>query len=117
MGIFIIRQLKEKYQEKKLKLYHVFVDLEKAFDRVPREVIRWALRRQKVPERLINLIMALFHDTKSRVKTLAGISEDFDIEVGVHQGSSISPLLFIIVMEEVTKKVERKASGIYYTLM
>ena len=103
-AIFIIRQLKEKYQEKKLKLYHIFVDLEKAFDRVPREVIRWALRRQKVPERLINLIMALFHDTKSRVKTLAGISEDFDIEVGVHQGSSISPLLFIIVMEEVTKE-------------
>ena len=103
-AIFIIRQLKEKYQEKKLKLYHIFVDLEKAFDRVPREVIRWALRRQKVPERLINLIMALFYDTKSRVKTLAGISEDFDIEVGVHQGSSISPLLFIIVMEEVTKE-------------
>ena len=67
-AIFIIRQLKEKYQEKKLKLYHIFVDLEKAFDRVPREVIRWALRRQKVPERLINLIMALFYDTKSRVK-------------------------------------------------
>merc|ERR1712121_308888 len=103
-AIFIIRQLKEKYQEKKLKLYHIFVDLEKAFDRVPREVIRWALRRQKVPKRLINLIMALFYDTKSRVKTLAGISEDFDIEVGVHQGSSIGPLLFIIVMEEVTKE-------------
>ena len=102
-AIFIIRQLKEKYQEKKLKLYHIFIDLEKAFDRVPREVIRWALRRQKVPERLINLIMALFYDIKSRVKTLAGISEDFDVDVGVHQGSSISPLLFIIVMEEVTK--------------
>ena len=39
-AIFIIRQLQEKYTAKKRKLYHVFVDLEKAFDRVPREADR-----------------------------------------------------------------------------
>ena len=31
-------------------------------------------------------------------------SEDFGIEVGVHQGSVLSPLLFIVVMEEATKE-------------
>ena len=103
-AIFIIRQLKEKYQEKKEKLYHVFVDLEKAFDRVPREVIRWALRRQKVPEKLIKQVMALYKNTRSRVKVKAGISEEFEIGVGVHQGSGLSPLLFIVVMNEVTKE-------------
>ena len=51
-AIFILRQLQEKYREKKKKLYHVFVDLEKAFDLVPMEVIEWALRRQRVPEKL-----------------------------------------------------------------
>ena len=36
--IFIMRQVQEKHQEKKKKLYYAFVNLEEAFDRVPREV-------------------------------------------------------------------------------
>ena len=40
--IFIMRQVQEKHQAKK-KAYYAFLDLEKAFDRVPREVVRWAL--------------------------------------------------------------------------
>ena len=103
-AIFIMRQLQEKYCQKKKKLYHVFVDLEKAFDRVPRQVIEWALRRQKVPQSLVNAVMALYEGTKSSVKTLAGVSEGFEIGVGVHQGSALSPLLFITVMEEATKE-------------
>ena len=38
-AIFIMRQVQEKHQAKKKKLYYAFVDLEKAFDRVPREVV------------------------------------------------------------------------------
>ena len=44
---------------KRRKLFNVFVDLEKAFDRMPRSAIEWALRRQLVTERLINLVMLL----------------------------------------------------------
>ena len=42
-AIFIMQQVQEKHQTKRKKLYYGFVDLEKAFDRVPREVVRWAL--------------------------------------------------------------------------
>ena len=38
-AIFIVRLLQEKYNQKKIKLYHIFIDLEKAFDRVPRKMI------------------------------------------------------------------------------
>ncbi len=106
-AIFITRLLQEKYGEKKKKLYHVFVDLEKAFDKVPRRAISWALRRQRVPERLVNLAMALYEGSKSRVSVVDGTSEEFEIQVGVHQGSALSPLLFIVVMEEATKDCRR----------
>ena len=85
-------------------LYHIFVDLEKAFDRVPRRVIEWALRRQGVPERLVAAVMSLYLCTTTRVTTSVGVTEEIDIGVGVHQGSALSPLLFITVMEEVTKE-------------
>ena len=38
-AIFVVRQLQEKYMEKKKELLMAIVDLEKAFDRVPREVL------------------------------------------------------------------------------
>ena len=38
----------------------LFVDLDKAFDRVPREVVRWALRKRGVDELLIRTVMALY---------------------------------------------------------
>ena len=44
-AIFILRQLQEKHLAKNKKLYFAFVDLEKAFDRVPRKVIWWAMRK------------------------------------------------------------------------
>ena len=43
-AIFIMRQVQEKHQTKK-NLYYSFVDLEKAFGIVPREVVRWAFIR------------------------------------------------------------------------
>ena len=36
------------------------MDLEKAFDRVPREVVKWALRKLGVDEWLIRTVMALY---------------------------------------------------------
>ena len=43
-AIFIVRQLQEKYLARHKDLWMFFVNLEKAFDRVPREVVWWALR-------------------------------------------------------------------------
>jgi len=49
-AIFTVRQMQENFTVKGKKLYFGFVDLEKAFDRVPREVIRWAMHKLGVEE-------------------------------------------------------------------
>ena len=48
--------------------------------------------------------MALYRENRSSVRVAGETSVNFGIEVGVHQGSVLSPLLFIVVMEEATKE-------------
>jgi len=102
-AVFLVRQIQEKFLEKNRSLWMAFVDLEKAYDRVPRELVWWALRRKQVPETLIELIKTLYQNPVSIVKTAAGNTDAFQVEVGVHQGSALSPLLFIIVMKRSLK--------------
>ena len=52
----VVRQLQEKYQAANKRLYMAFVDLENAFDQVPRKVIWWALRKHGVEEWIVRLV-------------------------------------------------------------
>ena len=49
-AIFIARQMQEMFLAKKQEVWKAFVVLEKTFDRVPREVVWWALRKLRVDE-------------------------------------------------------------------
>ena len=103
-AIFILRQLQEKHLDRKLSLYFAFVDLEKAFDRVPRKVIWWAKRKLGVEEWLVKLVQAMYSNARSQVRVNGTYSDPFEVKVGVHQGSVLSPLLFIIVLEALSRE-------------
>ena len=105
-AIFMVRQVQEKFLEKRKDLFFAFVDLEKAFDRVPREVVRWALRQLGVEEWLVQTVMTMYERSRTVVRTNQGYSTEFEVKVGVHQGSVLSPLLFVAVMEVVTRGVK-----------
>ena len=102
-AIFTVRQLQEKYRAVKKPLYFCFVDLEKAFDRVPRTVLWWALRSLGVEEWAVRTIQGMYCNARSRVRVNGQLSEEFEVKVGVHQGSVLSPLLFIIVLEALSR--------------
>src|SRR5260221_9769052 len=104
-AIFLVRQMQEKHYGKKKKLYFAFVDLEKAFDRVPHEVTRWALRKSGVDEWLVSTVMSMYDGARTAVRTSDGNSNSFEVKVGLHQGSVLSPLLFVIVMDMVSKEL------------
>jgi len=58
-AIFVARQMQENFRVKGKKVYFGFVDLSKAFDRVPREVISWAMRKLGVEERQVSAVMSM----------------------------------------------------------
>ena len=66
--------------------------------------MRWALQKLGVDERLIRTVMALCTEACTVVRTDAGLSESFEVKVGLHQGSVLSPLLFAAVMDVVSSE-------------
>ena len=106
-AIFIVRQLQEKFLAKKKDLFYAFIDLEKAFDRVPREVVRWALRKFGVEEWMVVTVMIMYDEVRTVVRTKYGNSRELEVKVGVHQGSVLSPLLFVTVMDALTERVRQ----------
>ena len=80
-----------------------FVDLEKAFDSVPRKVLEWAMRKKGIPEVLVISVMSLYEGTKTRVRVDYELSEEFYVKVGMHQGYVLSSFLFVVVFVVVTE--------------
>ena len=64
-------------------MYAAFVDLEKAFDRVPRKVIWWSLRKLGVEEWGNRLVKAMYNNGHSSVQVNGSSRELFKVTVGV----------------------------------
>jgi len=96
-AIFIVSQMREKFRAKGKKLYFGFVDLANAFDRVPREVIRWQCISWELNSYYHQSCLCIL--VQNVVRTVYGNSNGFEVPVGMHQGSALSPLLFMIIIE------------------
>ena len=81
----------------------VFIDLEKAYDRVPREELWRCLREKMLPEKYVRLIKEMCRDVKTRVRSGVRSTDGFEVKVGQHQGSALSPFLFNIVFDVLTR--------------
>ena len=103
-AIFIVRHLQERYIAANRPLYFAFVDQEKAFDRVPRNVLWWAMRSVGVEEWAVRVVQGMYANARSQVRVNGQYSEEFEVRVGVHQGSVISSLLFILVLEAISRE-------------
>jgi len=95
-AIFMARQMQENFRVKGKKFYFIFVDLEKAFDRVPREVIYCAMCKLGVEEWPVLAVMSMYTGAKTVVRTVYGNSKGSEVKVGKHQGSALTPLLFVM---------------------
>ena len=90
-----------------------FVDLEKAYDRVPRGVLWGVLREYGVPGSLLRAIRSLYSRSESCVRILGTKSSSFPVSVGLRQGCTLSPILFLIFMDRISRR-SRGEEGVQY---
>ena len=77
--LFRLRMLHEKHREFGKELHVLFVGLERAYDRAPRELIWYSLRQKGVPEAYINIIRDMYAGCKTSVMTSSGKTKGIEI--------------------------------------
>ena len=74
------------------------------------------MRKKGIPEALVTAVMSLHKGARTKVRVETHYSKEFEVNVGVHQGSVLSPLLFAIVVDVATNEIkEGMLQEILYT--
>ncbi|KAK3562708.1 hypothetical protein QTP86_005608 [Hemibagrus guttatus] len=108
-AIFALRIFMEKYRDGQRELHCVFVDLEKAYDRVPREELWYCMRKSGVAEKYVRVVQDMYERSRTVVRCAVGQTEEFKVEMGLHQGLALSPFLFAMVMDQLSEEVTQES--------
>ena len=109
-AIFCLTMLLEKWIEGQKAVHCAFIDLEKAYDRVPKEELWKCLRLAETSECYIKIIQDMHDRATTTVRSAAGLIKKFKVGVGLHQGSALSPFLFAIIINRLTEDIRKDAS-------
>ena len=102
--LFTLARILEGAWEFAHPVYMCFVDLEKAYDRVPREILWGVLREYGVRGSLLRAIQSMYAQSESCVRVLGSKSDPFPVVVGLRQGCALSPILFVIFMDRISRR-------------
>ncbi|XP_066964382.1 uncharacterized protein [Macrobrachium rosenbergii] len=72
---------------------------------LPKRVVYWCLRKRGVTEKLVRLVKMMYEGAKTTGQTNYGETETFPVEVGLHQGSALSPFLFLVSIDTLTSEL------------
>ena len=95
----------EKYRVGQKELHCVFVDLEKAYDKVPIEEVWYCMRKSGLTEKYVRIVQDMYDGSTTAVRCVVGMTEGFEVKVGLHQGSALSPCLFAILMDRMMDNI------------
>ena len=103
--MFALKMLMEKYREGQRQLHCVFVDLDKAYDRVPREELWYCMRKSGMAQKIYATCTGYVRASETVVRCAVGTTESFKVKVGLWT------MLFaddVVICEESKEEVERR---------
>ena len=112
--IFALRNLIEQSEEWRRQLIINFIDFKRAFDSVHRPTMWKILRSYGIPIKIINVIKLLYEGSSSCVRVGGSNTESFEITSGVKQGDVLSPVLFVIVVDWIMRRIIDGEDGIVW---
>jgi hypothetical protein len=74
----------ERCREQKKDMYMIFIDLEKVYDKVTRNIMWWVLQKHKLLTKYIIIIKDMYDNVVTSVQTSNGDTNDFPINIGLH---------------------------------
>ena len=110
-AIFSTLEVLSIYSQRCEKVYMCFYDLQKAFDSVHYSVLLKRLYEAGIDGRAWRLLRSWYSSPKSMVRVDGSLSSMFTLERGVLQGSVLSPVLFLLIMDPLLKSLQSKALG------
>ena len=104
--VFVLSSIINKIVTKeKKKMYCAFVDFKKAFDLVYRDGIWYKLLQSGASSKFVNMLKAIYKKVKSCIKVHGNLSRYFESYMGVKKGEPLSPLLFILFINDMETSI------------
>ena len=91
---FCLKLLIEKRREFNFETHLLFIDYEKAFDNIQRQILFNILKSRHIPDTLLKAIVDIYTQNKILIKFNNKLSKSVEINKGVRQGCPLSPTLF-----------------------
>ena len=93
-------------------VFCAFIDLEKAFDWVDRDLLLYTLLNYNIDGKLYYAIKAMYTKTLSCIKINNFLTNWFEVNTGVKQGDTLSPTLFAIYINDLAMEIKNLSLGI-----